>query len=114
MSIRKNGDGKPKIFLDDIRNPPFPDSWTVIRSYEHAVQYVKEHGVPSHISFDHDLGDQGTKTGHDFAKWLVEYDMDYDVIPEDFTYAVHSANPPGANNIRTLLRNYLEHKYNEL
>lgn len=31
-------------------------------------------------------------------------------IPKNFTFEVHSANPPGAENIRGLLNNYLEQR----
>ncbi|WP_371131695.1 cyclic-phosphate processing receiver domain-containing protein [Sulfuricurvum sp.] len=47
-------------------------------------------------------------SGYDFAKWLVEMDMDGKIhIPEDFYFTVHSANPVGAKNIQEYLRNYL-------
>lgn len=70
------------------------------------------------ISFDHDLGMDNERkvlpSGYDFAKWLVEMDMNGIIsIPKDFTFTVHSANPVGAENIRTYLCSYMEFKYNE-
>jgi len=48
-------------------------------------------------------------SGYDIAKWLVEMDIagKY-LIPEDFEFNVHSANPIGKENIETYLNNYLE------
>jgi hypothetical protein len=37
------------------------------RSFEQAVEMVKQKGAPSFTSFDHDLG-PGDRTGHSFAE----------------------------------------------
>ncbi|MFY9075957.1 hypothetical protein CRU99_13530 [Malaciobacter mytili] len=100
-----------KLYLDDLR--PLPDnSYILVRSYEEATKFVNKYGIPSFISFDHDLGvDKNEKllpTGYDFAKWLVEMDMDkIYLFPENFSFKVHSANPVGKINIETYLNNYL-------
>lgn len=96
------------IYLDDLRTPTTERDWEICRSYEEAVRFVEEHGCPSYISFDHDLGDD-VPTGHDFAKWLTERDMDADgkLIPADFSYNIHSANPVGVGNIAGILNGYL-------
>lgn len=100
-----------KLYLDDIR---FPDDSTYIiaRTVEEAQQLIQKYGVPDFISFDHDLGvdDAGNllPSGYDFAKWLVEMDMDGELeLPEEFDFRVHSMNPVGAENIRAYLGNYL-------
>lgn len=100
-----------KMFLDDIRVPQ-NDYDVIARSFEEAVNFVKQNGIPTFISFDHDLGSDSNnnvlKTGYDFAKWLV--DMDIENIykfPENFTFDIHSANPIGRNNINAILKNYL-------
>lgn len=81
----------------------------MVRSFEEAVQFVRENGVPKFISFDHDLGEG--KSGYDFAKWLVQGDLHGSLeIPKDFSYEVHSQNPVGAKNIDSLLSNYLRFK----
>lgn len=103
-----------KLFLDDVRNPSWvhngdPDDWIVCRSMEQAVNVVNNLGWPSVISFDHDLGYQ-VPTGMDFAKWLVNLDLDGCCMPDDFQFHVHSANPTGAANIKGLLTNYMETK----
>lgn len=96
-----------KLFLDDLRNPKSND-WVVVRSYDEFVECIKINGCPSHISFDHDLGEG--KTGYDAAKFLVELDLDTKCIPNNFNFNVHSANPIGAKNIEMLLDNYIRCK----
>ena len=101
-----------KLYLDDVRDLP-DESFDLARSYEEAVLFVKENGIPPFISFDHDLGvDENEKllpTGFDFAKWLVEMDMDNIYkFPENFSFNVHSANPVGKANIEGYLNNYLK------
>lgn len=103
-----------KLYLDDLR--PLPnDSYFLVRSYDEAVNYVKQNGIPNFISFDHDLGvnenDNLLPSGYDFAKWLVEMDMEnIFIFPNDFSFFVHSANPIGKTNIETYLNNYLKIK----
>lgn len=90
------------LFLDDERDPVDPNS-VVCRSYEEAVLAVTFMGIPDHIDFDHDLG--YGRTGHDFAKWLVNRAIDGDGhMPK--TYAVHSQNHIGAENIRSTMDSY--------
>lgn len=99
-----------KLFLDDIRNPSLfysiDDDFHVSRTYDDAVEFVKSHGIPDFISFDHDLGDinPNEKTGYTFAKFLIEYMIDNDCLKQ-FKYVVHSANPVGKNNIEKYLEN---------
>jgi hypothetical protein len=127
------------LFLDDIRNPSDVTwidigrdvPWNVVRSYNEAVNWVLENGFPNTITFDHDLGYEewetdGTtgivvvtcateeKSGLDFAKFLIEHDLDNSSMPADFTFTVHSMNPTGTRNIQLLLDNYIRHKRNYL
>jgi hypothetical protein len=117
------------LFLDDERLPTdvtwvliggvghWGADWKIVRSKNEAIQWVLDNGFPDVISFDHDLalehyaGDfSGENTGYDFAKWLVEYDMDTCSMPSNFAFTVHSKNPIGAENIRNLLSNYIRQK----
>lgn len=109
------------LFLDDIRVPSrvttYLDEpkyvewdWVVVRNYDEFVDCITKNGLPSFVSFDHDLADikYDPKTqresfeyhethGLDCAKWLVEYCIDNRLeFPE---YAVHSQNPVGLDNI---------------
>lgn len=105
-----------KMFLDDIRNPSWvcPDlgsdtEWVICRTMGQAITAIQEGGWPSLISFDHDLGND-EPSGMEFARWLVELDLDTGGMPKDFSYKVHSANPVGAVNIHLLMRGYLQHR----
>lgn len=99
--------------------------WAIVRSFDQAVAWVNEHGFPEVISFDHDLGyeeyglvdgivrivfDKEEKSGYDFAKWLIEYDLETNSMPDNFSFTVHSMNPIGKKNIETLLNNYIHNK----
>jgi len=104
---------KYKLFLDDVRHPKYGTGWILALSFQNAREIVENFGAPKHISFDHDLGEESDGDGIDFAKWLIDYDMRHDVLGEEFTFNVHSANPVGAENITCLMNNYLKFKYGE-
>ena len=100
------------MFLDDVRDSP-DETWIVMRSFAEAAAYVECHGMPQFISFDHDLGDN-VPSGCDFAHWLIDRHLDkIEYFPDNFTYQVHSANPPGADNIRGLLDSFERFRVNE-
>lgn len=86
------------LFIDDERQPG-SDIWVVVKTYDEFVQYIKDHGMPDHISFDHDLGEG--KTGYDCAKYIVENQLRLK------GWQVHSMNPVGRDNINKLLDRYL-------
>ena len=100
-----------KLYLDDVRDLP-DESFLLARSYEQAVLFVKENGIPPFISFDHDLAsihydpstwtegfEYSEKTGLDCAKYLIDYCRDRGLkLPE---VKVHSMNPVGRENIKT-------------
>lgn len=98
------------LFIDDERFPidQYIDTFIIARSYDEGVELCETKGCPIFISFDHDLGGK-SPTGYDFAKYLVEKDLDLDgsFIPDNFNFHVHSANPVGKENIQQLLKNYL-------
>jgi hypothetical protein len=101
-----------QLFIDDLRTPPTTD-WVVVRSFAEAIAYFDNHGIPDRISFDHDLGEligHLLPTGMDVAKAIVEGVLDgrY-VLPRDFSYQVHSANPVGRANIVGLMDGLLRH-----
>ena len=100
-----------KLYLDDIRTPK-DDDFIIVRSFQEAVKFVQQNGIPNYISFDHDLGcdEIGNilKSGYDFAKWLVDMDIEnIHKFPNNFTFDIHRANPIGKNNIKSILNNYL-------
>ena len=102
------------MYLDDIRVPTEEYDY-IARSYDEALDVIKEYGVPNFISFDHDLGvdsdDNILRSGYDLAKWLVDSDLDNNYkLPSNFEYRVHSQNPVGKQNIISLLEGYLKYK----
>lgn len=135
---------KTLLWLDDIRNPflnkegrvpkgEYKIEW--VRNFEEFADWIEMYGTPDVISFDHDLADEHytpeeywsdyneskeyqesqnyiEKTGVDCAKFLVEYCMDED--KELPVYFVHSANPPGADNIRAFLNSFKNFKNNNI
>jgi hypothetical protein len=118
------------LFLDDERTPimayqytrrwqyTMKDSWVIVRNYDEFVATITERGLPTLVSFDHDLSNEHynylhgeipyedfiEKTGKQCANWLVDYCLDNKLkLPE---YLVHSMNPAGAENIKGLLNNF--------
>jgi len=125
------------LFLDDIRTPEAAfeytlnplynsENWEIVRSYDQFVKFVTENGLPSMVSFDHDLADAhyhesmyqdgkvymkylettSEKTGHDCVKWLVEYCMDKKA--EFPMWYIHSMNPVGTANMKGYILSYLK------
>lgn len=120
------------LFLDDERMPrnvtwvklPENVEWVIVRNYKQFVEYITKHGLPKHISYDHDLADihyqksvslnsEGgeyeyndaeEKTGYDCAKWMVEYCRKNDINHPD--YSVHSMSVVGKQNIIKYIENY--------
>jgi hypothetical protein len=126
-----------KLFLDDdadgvrrpdlsVENPSWrqgrglsaqvPDtsslgSWQIARSVDEAFALFDQLGLPSFISFDHDLCDRRPDyTGFRVAEEIVRRDMISSSLPFDFAYEVHSWNPIGGPRIVGLLDGYLAQK----
>ena len=98
-----------KLFIDDERYPPMsqPD-WMIVRNSSTAIKAVQEHGMPSFISFDHDLG--GEDTTMVFLSWFEDQLIDGMLaFPENFNYYVHSQNPVGVNNIKGKMDSFIKH-----
>ena len=51
-----------KLFLDDLRSIQmvYPNDnlndWVIVRDFYQFVNYINKYGLPTFISFDHDLG----------------------------------------------------------
>lgn len=88
------------LFLDDLRT--VPSGFVGVRSYKEFTDFIINNGLPDFISFDHDLGLE--ESGYDCAKWLVNYCLDNNIrLPQ---FDVHSQNPVGKENIKSLLNNF--------
>jgi hypothetical protein len=100
--------------------------WVIVRNYNEFVKYIQENDLPEIISFDHDLADvhysnqenlnedsydiMEEKTGYHCAKWLINYCIDNNKkLPA--TILIHSMNPAGSHNIKSLFDTY--YKYYE-
>ena len=100
------------------------DGWIIARNFDEFVATVKLHGIPSFVSYDHDLADEhyqqheamndderyaklydtfAEKTGLDCAKWLKKYCEQSGV--QHPKYVIHSMNPSGKRNIESELNN---------
>lgn len=98
-----------KVFLDDIRTPPDKD-WVLVRYPNEVVDLILAGGV-THISLDHDLGNDDFGTGYDVILWLEEQVYFDRVIPPTIT--IHSANPVGRKKMEDGIKNiYGYHKFN--
>lgn len=88
-----------KLFLDDLRMPEevtwirlHDGPYDIVRTFDEFTAYIEEHGVPSVISFDNDLGEDEPE-GRDCAKWLVEQVLDGKIeMNENLQFTVHSKN----------------------
>ena len=118
------------LFLDDVRIPEdvynytfnsvyLKNKWVEVVNYDEFVKCIEENGVPHTVSFDHDIGfehyeeqkeyDQYTeKTGYHCARWLIEHCVDYN-LPIPSTILIHSANPVGRDNIKSLFDTYYKY-----
>lgn len=80
-----------KLFLDDERIAP--DGWTQVRWPDEAIKLLQT-GVVTHLSLDHDLGDDLRGTGYDVLLWIEQESALRGFIPPA-RMEVHSANPAG-------------------
>lgn len=77
-----------KVWLDDER--PAPEDWTAVRWPQEAIDWLRTQRV-THISLDHDLGDDTRGTGYDVIVWIEAEMRRSGFKPPQIT--VHSANP---------------------
>jgi len=99
--------GKMKIFLDDIRYPSVRtndtnEGWTIVRNYIDFIYTwaVNKENI-THISFDHDLGED--RTGYDALK-AVEEDYFVEGFSKPIVMTVHSNNPVGVEKMTKLIK----------
>ncbi|MYM82634.1 hypothetical protein GTP44_11785 [Duganella sp. FT50W] len=76
-----------RVYLDDERQTP--DGW--VRAYwPDEVIALLETGEVTHVSLDHDLGDDARGTGYDVVLWIEEAVATKGFAPP--IISVHSAN----------------------
>lgn len=95
------------LFLDDEREPAHPRPDTVVcRTAAEARREVSGRGCPAEMDLDHDLGDGEDAMG--FLRWFADEVLDgRAVIPDGFSFAVHSQNPVGRRNIEGFMKGLL-------
>ena len=95
-----------KLFLDDERFPPDDGNvWLIARSSSEAIDTVIKQGTPDFISFDHDLGNDDTAMR--FIWFLIESHIEGSLESFPTNYYVHSQNPVGVQNIKSLMNSYI-------
>jgi hypothetical protein len=103
------------LFLDDERQPPKPKQWMGLEIV-HAktpiefVTTIKERGAPFALLMDWYLG-SGQADGLELARWLIEYDKEHDIIPEDMMYDSHSSDWKKARDIVRLIGDHMDAKF---
>jgi hypothetical protein len=86
-----------RVWLDDER--PMPQDYDLhVKTAEEAIQLL-EQGQVTHISLDHDLGQE--TTGYTVASWIERAAFEGTLRP--LTVFVHTANPSGRRNILAAL-----------
>lgn len=76
-----------RLYLDDER--PAPPGWRLIRWPDEVITLLTT-GEVTHVSLDHDLGDDARGTGYDVIVWIEEAVATRGFTPPVLT--VHSAN----------------------
>ena len=76
-----------KVFLDDER--PTPNGWTAARWPDDVISFLKA-GDVTHLSLDHDLGDDERGTGYDVLKWIEEAVATQGYCPPEIM--IHTSN----------------------
>lgn len=80
-----------RVYLDDERVAP--EGWVQARWPDDVIKLLRT-GAVTHLSLDHDLGDDQRGTGYDVLLWIEQEVALYKFIPPN-VIVVHSANPAG-------------------
>lgn len=90
-----------KMWIDDARQPPRDEDigeapWVWVKTSANALEMIQSSLYISHISFDHDLGEQDTTMP--VIRRLEE--LAYrGQLPYNIQLTVHSQNPVGRKNL---------------
>jgi hypothetical protein len=89
-----------KVFLDDVR--PCPEGWVLTMWPEDVIKHL-ETGKVTHLSLDHDLGDDNHGTGYDVLLWLEEKVFLNGFRPPNHIF-VHSSNSSAAQKMNLAIK----------
>lgn len=112
--VKSYSSGDWLMFIDDERFPGkgVPDSVVIVRSSEEAISFcIAVKSLPKNIMFDHDLG--GNDTSMRFIRWMTDQLLEEPPLfklRKDFEYSVHSQNPVGAKNIKSIMDLLIQHQ----
>ncbi len=88
-----------KVYLDDTR--PTPEGWVGCLWPDEVIALLKTRKV-THLSLDHDLGDDKRGTGYDVLLWIEEAVVQGDFHPPHLN--IHSANPAAVKRMEHAVR----------
>lgn len=101
-----------KLFLDDVRDAP--EGWILCRTVGQAKQQIRDWGLPSTLSFDHDLGynpvSGNNETSMELMHWIIGKDQKNVFDVSNMKIKIHSANPVGRKNLMGLWDSYMKFK----
>lgn len=85
-----------RLYVDDERKTPETFDLRTY-GYHDTIKALLQKNV-THVSLDHDLGNENDLTGYDIACW-IEFQARMGTLPR-MTWEVHSMNSSGALRIR--------------
>lgn len=90
-----------KVYLDDERETP--EGW--VRCYwpDEVIAILKQ-GSVTHLSLDHDLGDDGRGTGYHVLTWLEEAIATNPDFDAPRYIIAHTANPSAKVKMNAAIR----------
>lgn len=94
-----------RVYLDDERVTP-PEYDTRVYTAEHAISLLKL-GCVTHISLDHDLGDDSKGTGYTVAAFIEQGAFDGTLLP--IQVSLHTANPVGRKRMEQCIQNAMRY-----
>ncbi len=103
-----------KLMIDDqviLNERVIPKGWFNLATYEASINYFLFNGIPEFITFDNDLGEP--KEGIDIVNWLIEKDLDFNFLNNNFKFNIHSKNTEANRRMFNKLNDYKKYrKYN--
>ena len=88
-----------RLYLDDERTAP--EGWVQVRWPDEAIKLLQT-GEVTHLSLDHDLGDDERGTGYDVLLWIEQEAALNGFVPPAIM-EVHSANPAGRKRMEAAI-----------
>jgi hypothetical protein len=97
-----------KIYLDDVRKAP--TGWKLVETSEEAISALKTGNV-THISLDHDLGDDEAGTGYDVILWIEREVFVSGLTPPNIK--IHTANISARKKMELGLSSIIDYSQRE-